>query len=295
MTEGLTKRPGVQRLPVWLRTSLKTDKDFAPVRRLLSESELHTVCESARCPNRHECWNRGVATFLILGNVCTRNCAFCAVPSGSPGPVDEEDPERVAAAVRKMRLRHVVVTSVTRDDLEDGGAELFVRTIQAVRNQCGETSIEVLTPDFDGNPAALARVLRAGPEVFSHNLETVRRLQKTIRPRASYDRSLEVLRQASAGCPGIVVKSGLMVGMGENEDEIHEAMRDLRGVGCDILTIGQYLTPSCDHAPVVRYVSPTEFDRYADKARDLGFKAVASAPLVRSSYHAEELLQQIGH
>lgn len=276
------------RLPPWIRTNLRTDADFPRIHGLLRREGLNTVCVSARCPNRAECWNHGTATFMILGDTCTRGCAFCAVTPGRPAPPAADEPERVARAAVAMGLKHVVVTSVTRDDLPDGGAEAFAATIRAARSLSPGLRIEVLTPDFGGSEEALRPVLDARPDVFGHNLETVRRLTPAMRAAASYDRSLEVLRRAAAWTPAPVVKSGLMLGLGETEDELAESLRDLRAAGCGWLTLGQYLAPTARHAPVARFVTPKEFDRYAAAARAMGFAHVASGPLVRSSYRAAE-------
>jgi len=278
-----------RRLPDWLKSSIRTDEAFGAVAGSLADHALRTVCRDARCPNRHVCWNGGTATFLIMGNICTRHCTYCAIPGGQPEPIEEDEPERVAAAAAEMGLSHVVVTSVTRDDLPDGGASLYAATTRAVRARLPEASIEVLTPDFNGQKQAIHTVLEAGAEVFNHNLETVRRLQPTVRAGASYQRSLDVLRQA-ADYGGCVVKSGLMVGLGESDDELEAAWLDLLDAGCDILTMGQYLAPSNKHTPVDRFVTPRDFAALGRRALAAGFKAVASEPLVRSSYRAKELL-----
>jgi lipoyl synthase len=258
------------------------------VKHLLGQLGLHTVCEGAKCPNRTACWHDSAAAFLILGDACTRDCRFCAIPhDATPAPPDPGEPARLAEAAAAMGLRHVVVTSVTRDDLPDGGAGHFAAVIRALRDRLPAATVEVLVPDFQGDPAALALVLAAQPDIFNHNLETVARLQPAVRPQADYARSLAVLRQASAA--GARTKSGLMLGMGETDDEIAAALRDLRAAGVALLTLGQYLAPSPAHHSVARYVSPAEFDRWRDAARALGFASVAAAPHVRSSYHAEEL------
>lgn len=237
------------RLPPWIRLKMRTDGEFARVQNLVSQRRLHTVCQSAHCPNMHECWNRSTATFMILGNVCTRHCSFCAVESGKPGSVDAGEPQRVAQAAAEMKLRHVVVTSVTRDDLPDGGAFIFAETIRAVREAVPEATIEVLTPDFQGRTESLSAVLQAGPDVFNHNLETVERLQPTIRPQASYKTSLSVLSYAAKNHPGIAVKSGIMLGLGESEAELFQGLEDLLSAGCELLTLGQYLAPTTAHVP----------------------------------------------
>ncbi len=280
-----------ERLPDWLRPAAPKRPHLETLGRELAGRGLHTVCQSARCPNLGECFGKGTATFLILGNACTRNCGFCAVEHGPSGPPDPEEPRRVAEAARRLNLKFVVITSVTRDDLPDGGAEHFVQTIAAVRDLLPESRVEVLVPDFQGDPAAVASVAAARPEVFGHNMETVPRLYPQVRRQADYARSLAVLRQAGEGAPALTTKSGLMVGMGETEDEVVQVFRDLLAVGVRALTLGQYLAPSRAHVPVVEYVAPEVFDRYAGEARALGFTHVMSGPLVRSSYHAEELVQ----
>lgn len=281
------------RLPPWIRAPLRTDRCFPRVHGVVAELDLHTVCLSAKCPNRHECWNRGTATWMILGGTCTRRCGFCGVDRGRPAAPDPREPDRVARASAAMGLRHVVVTSVTRDDLPDGGASVFAETVGTIRRALPDATIEVLTPDFKGRPDAVQAVLAAKPDVFAHNLETVERLQGEVRPGAGYARSLAVLREA-AGRPGIAVKSGLMVGLGETDEELFRAMADLREAGCRLLTIGQYLAPAADRLPVRRFVEPARFEEYARRAREAGFAGVASAPLVRSSYRAGELLAAAG-
>jgi lipoic acid synthetase len=281
----------VPRLPPWIRQPLRTDRHYGAVQQVLADLGLHTVCRSAHCPNQQECWNRGTATFMILGNTCTRVCQFCNVTTGRPAAPDADEPQRLAKAAQKMKLRHVVITSVTRDDLPDGGAAHFAATITAVRAAVPSALIEVLTPDFGGATTALDIVLAARPDVFNHNLETVRRLQPDVRPQANYERSLGVLRHAAAFLPRPTVKSGLMVGLGETDDELLEAFRDLRAAGCELLTVGQYLRPKNSKREVARFVSPADFARLEAEARALGFRAVAAGPLVRSSYRAEELTQ----
>ena len=277
------------RLPEWLRLRLPTTASFAHTRALLDELRLHTVCESAKCPNHWECWSRGTATFMIGGDRCTRACRFCAVDTARPLPLEADEPQRVAEATRRLRLRHVVITAVARDDLPDGGAEHFRQTIEAVRALNPGIVIEVLTPDFNGRVEALDRVLAARPHIFNHNLETVRRLTPTVRHRATYERSLAVLAAAKQrGGPGLYTKSGLMLGLGETAAELEQTLRDLRAVECDLLTLGQYLQPTPQHLPVVEFVPPARFAELAGRARELGFRHVASGPLVRSSYHADE-------
>jgi lipoic acid synthetase len=282
----LQSRP---RLPEWLRIKLPTSDSFARTRSLLDELKLHTVCESARCPNHWECWSKGTATFMIGGDRCTRACGFCAVTTAKPFALETDEPMRVAEATRRMGLRHVVITAVARDDLADGGADHFRQTIEAVRALSPDIVIEVLTPDFLNRDEAIETVLAANPNIFNHNLETVRRLTPSVRSRATYDRSLSVLRKVKAKRGNdTYTKSGLMLGLGETEPEVLAAMRDLRSVGCDILTLGQYLQPTLRHLPVVDFVPPGRFDEFGQRAREMGFVHVASGPMVRSSYHADE-------
>jgi lipoic acid synthetase len=267
---------------------LPTTESYAQTRALLGNLRLHTVCESARCPNHWECWSQGTATFMIAGDHCTRACGFCAVTTAKPLPLDPDEPRRVAEATRRMQLKHVVITAVARDDLPDGGAAHFAHAIEAVRAARPGVVIEVLTPDFGDQDHAIDTVLAARPHVFNHNLETVRRLTPTVRHRATYDRSLSVLAKVKQRAPaGTYTKSGLMLGLGESPDEVRTAMEDLRRNGCDILTLGQYLQPTPRHLPVIEFVPPAQFDEYAQTARALGFIHVASGPKVRSSYHAD--------
>jgi lipoic acid synthetase len=283
--------PPARRLPSWLKRHLPRGNENFFTHNLLRELRLETVCENARCPNRPECYSRRTATFMILGNVCTRPCGFCSVPRGRPEGLEDDEPERVAEAAHRLGLRHVVITSVTRDDLPDGGAEHFYRCILAVRHRTG-AAVEVLTPDFLGDGAAIDRVLDARPEVYNHNVETVPRLYKKVRGRADYQRSLDLLARVKRRSPDTMTKSGLMLGLGETTEELLEVLADLRGVGCDALTLGQYLAPTLKHIPVARYVPPEEFDDLAFLARSLGFAHVASGPFVRSSYHAEEMVSR---
>ena len=277
------------RLPEWLRTKLPTADTFSRTRSLLDELKLHTVCESAKCPNHWECWSKGTATFMIAGDRCTRACGFCAVSTAKPLPLETDEPMRVAEATRRMALKHVVITAVARDDMGDGGADHFRQTIEAVRQLNPGIVIEVLTPDFLDNDAAIDCVLSAKPHIFNHNLETVRRLTPSVRHRATYDRSLRVLGKVKSKlADGIYTKSGLMLGLGEQEEEVLAAMGDLRSANCDILTLGQYLQPTLKHLPVVEYVTPEKFDELGERARAMGFVHVASGPMVRSSYHADE-------
>jgi lipoyl synthase len=277
------------RLPEWLRTRLPTADDFAHTRALLDELKLHTVCQSARCPNYWECWSKGTATFMIGGDRCTRACGFCAVTTAKPFPLEADEPARVAEAAARMQLRHVVITAVARDDLADGGADHFRRTIEAVRTLSPQAVIEVLTPDFNARAEAIDTVLAAQPHIFNHNLETVRRLTPAVRSRATYDRSLSVLAYVKAQRGDrICTKSGLMLGLGETEEEFFTALADLRRFGCDLLTLGQYLQPTLRHLPVTEFVTPGRFQSYGERAREMGFLHVASAPMVRSSYHADE-------
>lgn len=282
------------RLPPWIRSPLKANTSSSHVHSVLANQGLNTVCQSARCPNRQECYSSGTATFMILGDICTRHCAFCGVGTGMPQPPVSDEPNRVAIAAKALGLKHVVVTSVTRDDLPDGGASVFAETIGAIKGLLPETKVEVLIPDFKGESSLIDIVAQAAPDVFSHNLETVSRLQKTIRPAASYKCSLTVLQWAAANYPTMTIKSGLMLGLGETDQEIEEAMADLRSAGCTSLTLGQYLRPSRESAPVARFVPPSIFNTLADKARTMGFRAVAAGPLVRSSYHAAELACEHG-
>lgn len=282
-----------RRLPSWIRVRLRSQGHFPKVAEILRDKGLRTVCDGADCPNKPECYGRGTATVMILGDVCTRSCRFCAVPFGQPRPVALDEPARVAAFAQALSLTHVVVTSVTRDDLPDGGARVFAATIIQLK-RLRSVTVEVLTPDFQGHEPAVAIVLSAAPQVFNHNLETVRRLQPQVRPQADYDRSLKVLRFAAAWAPELIVKSGLMVGLGETDDELMEALTDLRTVGCRSLTLGQYLAPSRQHLPVARYVRPEQFAHYQKRAFELGFAAVAAGALVRSSYRAEQLMAKHG-
>jgi lipoic acid synthetase len=278
-----------RRLPSWLKRALPRGNENFFTHDLLRELRLETVCENARCPNRPECYARRTATFMILGNVCTRPCGFCSVPRGQPEMLEDNEPDRVAEAAFRLGLKHVVITSVTRDDLPDGGADHFARCVEAVRARTG-SRVEVLTPDFLGDLAAVDRVLAARPEVYNHNTETVPRLYKKVRGRADYRRSLDLLAHVKRTHPEITTKSGLMLGLGETTDELLEVLADLRAVRCDLLTLGQYLAPTLKHIPVVRYVPPAEFDALAVLARSLGFQQVASGPFVRSSYHADEMV-----
>lgn len=284
-----TRSQSRPRLPEWLRIRLPTSDTFSRTRSLLDELKLHTVCESAKCPNHWECWSRGTATFMIAGDRCTRACAFCAVTTARPMPLEADEPARVAEAARRMHLKHVVITAVARDDLADGGADHFRRTVEAVRSVNPGIVIEVLTPDFGDCDEAIQAVLSARPQVFNHNLETVRRLTPLARSRATYDRSLSVLRKVKTFAGGdVYTKSGLMLGLGEAHHEVVEAFGDLRAAGCEILTLGQYLQPTLKHLPVAEFVPPERFTEYHRLARQMGFIHVASGPMVRSSYHADE-------
>jgi lipoic acid synthetase len=276
-----------RRLPPWFKISLATNERHGSVRSVLQRNGLHTVCQSAACPNRTECWNAGTATFLILGNRCTRNCRFCNVPKGAPSQADSAEPARVADSVAALGLHYAVVTSVTRDDLEDGGASLFAATIRAIRIKSPKCRVEVLIPDFQGSLAALETILNASPDVLGHNVETVPRLYPRVRPGAEYQRSLGLLRHAAE--KGAVAKSGIMAGLGESTDELERVMSDLQDTGCSILTIGQYLQPGKGHLPVERFYHPDEFAGLKEKGLAIGFKAVVSGPLVRSSYHAADV------
>ncbi len=276
------------RKPDWIRVRLPSNPVFFSTKALVSDLKLHTVCEEAQCPNRWECWSQGTATFMIAGDRCTRACGFCAVTTAKPFPLEADEPERVAEAVRRMKLKHVVITAVARDDLKDGGAEHFARTIQAIRTLDPEITLEVLTPDFHAKEELLQVVVDAKPHIFNHNLETVERLTPLVRSRAKYRRSLEVLAKVKSLDPSIVTKSGLMLGLGETEAELLEAMDDLRASGVQVLTLGQYLRPSPQHLPVVEYIRPEVFESHKETAYGKGFEHVASGPLVRSSYHAAD-------
>jgi lipoic acid synthetase len=281
--------------PRWLKKRLPIGPEYERVKELIGKDRLHTVCQEAKCPNMWECFSQQTATFLIMGSRCTRNCRFCSVAHGPVGPPDPAEPDRVAAAARQMGLRYVVITSVTRDDLADGGAAFFAETIAAVNRLIPSARVEVLIPDFQGNVQALQAVLNAHPDVLNHNIETVPRLYATVRPQARYRRSLQLLSRVKKYAPAMPVKSGLMLGLGESSEEIRSTLQDLVGAGCRILTLGQYLQPSKAHLPVKRYVSPAEFENWKASALEMGFCEVASGPFVRSSYHAKELYQAVGH
>ena len=274
--------------PKWLKVKLPTGDAYKKVRNLVSEHKLNTICESGSCPNMGECWGAGTATFMILGNVCTRSCGFCAVSTGKPEKVDVFEPGRVANSVKLMKVKHAVITSVDRDDLSDGGSEIWVSTVKAIRRQSPSTTLETLIPDFAGNWKNLQNIINVAPEIVSHNIETVRRLTKTIRVQAKYNRSLELLLRLKQG--EMRTKSGLMLGLGETHEEVLETLEDLRSVNVDIVTLGQYLQPTPKHAPVDEFISPEKFDQYKKYGLKLGFKYVESGPLVRSSYHAEKHL-----
>jgi lipoic acid synthetase len=279
--------------PSWLRVRYRETPELERLRGLVRDLDLHTVCASAACPNLAECWAGGTATFMIGGNLCTRRCGFCDVRTARPLALDAGEPERVARAVEALGLRFAVITAVARDDVADGGAAHFAATISALRARSPETRIEVLIPDFKGSEQALATVLEAGPDVLNHNVETVERLQRRVRPAARYARSLGVLAASRRIRPGIPTKTGIMLGLGETDDEVHRTLRDVREADCDLLTIGQYLRPGTEHLPVERFVPPSEFEAWAREARALGFRDVASGPLVRSSYRAERLARSL--
>ena len=274
--------------PKWLRVKLPTGENYRTVRGLVDQHKLHTICESGSCPNMGECWGEGTATFMILGNICTRSCGFCAVQTGKPDVVDEFEPGRVANSVKIMGVKHAVITSVDRDDLKDGGSEIWEQTVRAIRQQSPGTTLETLIPDFAGKWENLQVIIDVAPEIVSHNLETVRRLTKQVRIQAKYDRSLEVLFRLKKG--GMRTKSGVMLGLGESEGEVIETMQDLRSVGVDILTLGQYLQPTPKHLPVFEFIEPMQFEKYRILGLEMGFRFVESGPLVRSSYHAEKHL-----
>ena len=274
--------------PKWLRVKLPIGENYRKVRSLVDEHKLHTICESGSCPNMGECWGEGTATFMILGNICTRSCGFCAVKTGKPEEVDAYEPGKVANSVKIMKVKHAVITSVDRDDLKDGGSEIWAQTVRAIRKQSPGTTLETLIPDFAGKWENLQVIIDIAPEIVSHNLETVRRLTKQVRIQAKYDRSLELLFRLKKG--GMHTKSGLMLGLGESEQEILETMQDLRNVGVEVLTLGQYFQPTLKHLPVVEFISPEKFEYYKIKGIEMGFRYVESGPLVRSSYHAEKHL-----
>jgi|SRR5579863_509252 len=278
-----------ERLPPWFKVKTSLGGNYQNIRRLVKDLQLHTVCESAHCPNIWECWNAGTATFMILGNLCTRSCGFCAVPFGKPTELDREEPDHVAEAVATLELGHAVITSVNRDELEDGGAEIFAMTIRSIRERRPSCSVEVLIPDFQGERAALDRVFRAKPDVLAHNIETIPRLYPLVRPQAKYVRSLQILESSRRA--GLISKTGIMLGLGETPEEIREVMRDLAAIRCDILTIGQYLQPSEKHLPVARFWTPPEFQQLKEEGERMGIGYIEAGPLVRSSYHAERLVK----
>ena len=290
MSESIQKDNAEIRIkkPKWLRVKLPTGENYRKVRALVDEHKLHTICESGNCPNMGECWGEGTATFMILGNICTRSCGFCAVHTGKPEEADPFEPGRVANSVKTMRVKHAVITSVDRDDLKDGGSTIWAQTVRAIRNQSPGTTLETLIPDFAGNWENLQAIIDVAPEIVSHNLETVRRLTKQVRIQAKYDRSLEVLFRLKKG--GMRTKSGIMLGLGETDEEIIETMEDLRSVHVDIITLGQYLQPTAKHLPIAEFVTPERFEKYRLLGMEMGFRYVESGPLVRSSYHAEKHL-----
>ena len=275
-----------RRLPGWLKMQRASGENYSMVKHVVEANKLHTICTSGNCPNLGECWNAGTATFMILGDICTRSCKFCATKTGRPFSPDCDEPMRLATAVKSMRLRHCVITSVDRDDLDDGGALFWAGTIDCIKRENPGMTIEALIPDFDGNPENISKVIKSGPDVISHNIETVRRLTPVIRTKAKYDRSLDVLRYIAG--QGVATKSGFMLGLGEKEQEVVETIKDLYSTGCKILTIGQYLRPGPDHMPVVEYVTPEKFEEYRLLALETGFSFVECSPLVRSSFHAEK-------
>ena len=282
----IAEEPRFKPKPDWLRVKLPMGEEYKKVREIVSTHKLHTICESGSCPNMGECWGAGTATFMILGNICTRSCGFCAVATGRPLPVDLKEPERVAESVRLMNIKHCVITSVNRDDLKDGGSIIWVETINAIRRVSPQTKFETLIPDFMGKWENLQRIIDAHPDIVSHNTETVRRLTKQVRVQAKYDRSHEVLKRLKDA--GMKTKSGIMLGLGETENEIYETMDDLRAVGCDVLTMGQYLQPTKQHLPVVEFIHPEVFAKYKVIGLEKGFRYVESGPMIRSSYHAEK-------
>lgn len=280
--------PEIQKIkkPDWLRVKLPTGEEYVKVRGIVSQHKLHTICESGNCPNMGECWGAGTATFMILGNICTRSCGFCAVATGKPKPADWDEPKRIANSVKLMGVKHCVITSVDRDDLKDGGSIIWAETIKEIRAISPETKFECLIPDFAGKWENLQRIIDVKPDIVSHNMETVRRLTAEVRIQAKYDRSLEVLKRLDEA--GVKTKSGIMLGLGETEDEIYETLNDLASVNCDVVTLGQYLQPTTRHLPVARFVHPDDFKKYREYALGKGFRFVESGPLVRSSYHAEK-------
>lgn len=281
----------LQRKPEWLKTSIAANERYAETKRIVDSHRLHTICSSGRCPNLGECWGRGTATFLIGGNICTRNCKFCNIQTGKPAPLDPDEPAHVAESIALMKLSHAVITSVDRDDLPDLGAAHWIQTVKAIRERNPHTTIEVLVPDFRGNEELLAQVIKTRPDIMGHNMETVRRISSLVRSSARYDTSLKVIGQIARS--GITSKSGIMVGLGETSQEVEELMDDLRQAGCDILTIGQYLQPTRNHYPVTEYITPEQFARYKETGLKKGFKQVESGPLIRSSYHAEQALRHL--
>jgi len=283
---------GAERKPAWLKVPAPGGPNYLALKQLMRDLKLHTVCEEAHCPNIGECWEHQAATFMILGDVCTRNCAYCAVAHGTPAPLDQSEPERLAEAVRHMALRHVVITSVDRDDLPNGGAEIFAACIAAIRERAPGTSVEVLIPDFKGSERALRLVVEAEPDILNHNLETIERLYRLARPGGRYQRALELLRRVKQAAPAMLTKSGIMCGLGEEWDELVGAMRDVRAQGVDILTLGQYLRPSSRHLPIARYYTPDEFAELKQLGLEMGYRHVESGPLVRSSYHAWEQVER---
>ena len=285
----IEKKEKRQGKPKWLRVKLPTGESYKKVRKSVSDHKLHTICESGNCPNMGECWGEGTATFMILGNICTRSCGFCAVSTGKPLAVDWSEPERVARSVKLMEVKHAVVTSVDRDDLKDGGSIIWADTVKAIRRVSPNTTMETLIPDFKGNMDQVQRIIDVAPEVVSHNIETVKRLTRSVRIQARYERSLDVLKYLKEG--GMRTKTGIMLGLGETEEEVIEAIKDLVGVGVDVLTLGQYLQPTPKHLPVQDFVTPEQFDKYKEIGLELGIQYVESGPLVRSSYHAEKHLK----
>ena len=285
----IEKKEKRQGKPKWLRVKLPTGENYKKVRKLVSNHKLHTICESGNCPNMGECWGEGTATFMILGNICTRSCGFCAVATGKPLAVDWAEPERVARSVKLMEVKHAVVTSVDRDDLKDGGSIIWADTVKAIRRVSPNTTMETLIPDFKGNMDQVQRIIDVAPEVVSHNIETVKRLTRSVRIQARYERSLEVLKYLKEG--GMRTKTGIMLGLGETEEEVVEAIKDLVGVGVDVLTLGQYLQPTPKHLPVQDFVTPEQFAKYKEIGLELGLQYVESGPLVRSSYKAEKHLK----
>ncbi len=280
----------LSRKPSWLKISIDANERYTQTKKIIEDHQLHTICSSGRCPNRGECWGNGTATLMIGGDICTRSCKFCNTQTGRPHPLSPDEPKQVARAIQLMHLKHAVITSVDRDDLEDGGANHWANTIREIKKSCPQTTLEVLIPDFQGNTDSLHLIIKEHPEIISHNMETVKRLSPLVRSAANYTRSLNVLKYLAQN--GVITKSGLMLGLGETEEEVIDTMDDLRAINCQILTLGQYLQPTLEHWPVAEYITPAQFEKYKNIGLSKGFRFVESAPLVRSSYHADKHVQK---